>query len=446
MSTTDKLQRIKNRSKLTIQDTKDEDESRTLRSVIHTPKATKPSPLTISKPRKKKKKVTILDLTTPSPGNDHSDSHANMETDADSTPTTPICRSTAPSPAPIPSDAPDTVPTTVADLDSIPQWAHTLSPEEKTPHASSFPVPAPAPPINSELAAVLTALTGLHTELINCIDKVNAHVDAASGPQTIADYLVWNNENLAAWEHPGYVDPTHDADMETLAEANVAREAEQLQAQRAFRSLHHRFVNEKKMLPLDDNEVYLEKWYQVCTDLVKSMNWDAQRIPLEADDMILNSWCRAECSLNEEEYTLSTHLTFERITGLKPNMSSPEGCAQFNTFTTAYNEFCATENFPAWEGFPETHDMFFKFFLANAPRSTAPALAPKPAPPTTEPPAPTKSVCFTSIPPITTLPPPSSSPEDFPALQAPNKAPFLTHRQPLHSSPSPDAAAASKRL
>ena len=113
------------------------------------------------------------------------------------------------------------------------------------------------------------------------------------------------------------------------------------------------------MHSLDNNNVYLEKWYQVCTDLFRSMNWDIQHLMPEMDDTIFNMWHRAEVILNEEEYNFSTYVIFERITGLKPNMSSPEGRTQFNTFTTAYNEFCATENFPALEGFPETHDRFF---------------------------------------------------------------------------------------
>ena len=69
--------------------------------------------------------------------------------------------------------------------------------------------------------------------------------------------------------------------------------------------------------------------------------------------------------LNEEEYNFSTTAIFERITGTKPNLSSTDGRAQFNTFTTTYNEFCATQNFPTWEGFPESSDSFFKYFLSK---------------------------------------------------------------------------------
>ena len=306
-STADEIERLKNKAKSMTQQAKDDEEQRTLHSVVHTSKAAKPSPLNISKPKKKKKKVTILDLTTPPPGdNEHSDIHTDMETDADSTPTTPICRSTAPSPSP--HVAPETVPTTVTDPESILHWARTPSPEDKTPHAPSFnitnptpvpmsnipapvPGPVPAPTISPELAAIMSMLTGIQTELRDQIGKVNARIDLTSGPQTIADHLVWNNENMAAWEHPGYVDPPHDTDMEVLAEANAAREAERLNAECAFRALLYRFVAEKKVSPIDnDNDVYLEKWYQVCSDLVKSMNWDAQNIPTAADDTILNAW------------------------------------------------------------------------------------------------------------------------------------------------------------
>lgn len=66
-STADEIQRIKNKAKSLTQHAKDNEEARTLQSVVRTPKATKPSPLNITKPKRKKKKVTILDLTTPPP-------------------------------------------------------------------------------------------------------------------------------------------------------------------------------------------------------------------------------------------------------------------------------------------------------------------------------------------------------------------------------------------
>ena len=273
------------------------------------------------------------------------------------------------------------------------------------------------------MSTILSAITGLRTELLGQIEKVNARVDLATGPQTIADHVVWNNENMAVWENPGYVDPLQDADMEILAEANAARETERLQAERAFRVLHQRLVAEKRMAQIDnENDVYLEKWYSVCSDLVKSMNWNAMEIPPEADDTIINAWRRAECILNEEEYNFTTFAIFERITNTKPNLSNPEGRTRFNTFTTAFNEFCALHNYCVWEGFPDSTDEFFKYFLANAPKATS---TPATTAPGTAPPPNPKSVRFTSAPPITTLAPgPSSSPEDFPALQAPTKAPI----------------------
>ena len=445
------IEQLKNQAKVTLQAAKAESDSHALTLAIRTLKPPKPSPLNLMKPKKKKgkKKATnVLDLTTPPP-----DAPSEMETDTDSTPTMPICRSSAPSPSPAidtidltsitPTPppmpvAPESVPTDIANPETIPRWAQTPSPDDRTPHAPSFqinplththapnpvptPVTNPGPQTNPELAAILSALTGLRSELIDRIEKVNARVDLTTGPETIADHVLWNNENMAAWEHPGYVDPQMDADMEMLADANAKRKEDRLLSQRAFRTLHHRFAAEKKIRDLDpqNDEVYLKKWYQVCTDLTKSMNWDLLSIPAEADDTILNAWHCAECALNEEEYTYSTHAIFERITGTKPNTSSPEGRAQFNTFTTAYNDFCATQNFPAWEGFPSSTDEFFKFFLTHAPKAPVPTgpTTPKTTTPTT------KSVRFASAPPIATLPPPSSSPEEFPALQAPTKAPI----------------------
>lgn len=167
------------------------------------------------------------------------------------------------------------------------------------------------------------------------------------------------------------------------------------------------------MTSIEDNEVYLEKWYEVCTGIIKLMNWDILKLSPDMEDTFLNAWRCAETVLNEEEYNLSTWAIFECITGIKPNTSSPEGCAQFNTFTTTYNAFCVAQNFLAGEGFPESQDEFFKFYLANAPKASAPPTIPP------------KSIRFESVPPIATLPPaPSSSPEDFPALIAPMKAPI----------------------
>ena len=361
----DNITQLKNHVKVSLQAARDEAESHSLTLAVHTPKAAKPSPLSITCPKKtKKKKSAVLDLTTPPPttppplDNEAPSEHTDMETDEDSTPMTPICCSSAPSPAPLlpseplhtspppPPVAPETVDTNIANPDSIPRWAQTPSPDEKTPHAPTFPTTQPTPPANPELAAILAALTGLRTKLIGHIDKVNTCVDLATGPQTIADFNIWNEENTAAWEHPGYVDPLHDQEMNTLTDQNAAREADRLLAERHFCNLHARFVSEKRMTSIEDNNIYLEKWYEVCTSIIKSMNWDILNLSPEMDDTFLNVWRRAELILNEEEYNFSTWAIFERITGTKPNTSSLEGRAQFNTFTTTYNAFCVAENFP----------------------------------------------------------------------------------------------------
>jgi hypothetical protein len=147
------------------------------------------------------------------------------------------------------------------------------------------------------------------------------------------------------------------------------------------------------------------------------MHWDIHNILKEMDDTIINLWRHAETILNEEEFSFSTHAIFKRITGTKADLSSADGRTRFNTFTTAYNSFCANNNFPAHEGFLESQDQFFKYYLANSPKTTA-------LTPTSLPPPLPKSIRFTSAPPIDTLTPPSSSPEGFPTLQASNKAPI----------------------
>ena len=425
----DEITQMKNGAKATLQAAKDESDSHSLTLAIRTPKPTKPSPLNIKKPKKNKgkKKSNVLDLTTPPP-----DIPSEMETDTDSTPTTPVCRSSAPSPAPqiptidltavtptppahppSPSPAPEHVPTNVANPDTIPRWAQTPSPDDRTPHAPTFPAPVTTTTSNNpEFAAIMAALAGLRSEMIGRIETVNARVDVATGPSNIPAYMEWNEGNLSAWEHPGYVDPAHDATMEELAEANAASEAKRLEEERHYRTLHSHLSAERRMSNLEDNDVYLEKWYDVCGKVYKSMGWSLTDSSPEMDDTIINAWRRAEETLNEEEWQLSTTLIHERITGTKQNTSTPTGRQRFNTFTSAYNKFCAENGFNASEGFPESQDQFFKYYLSNAPAST-----------TTEPPS--KSVRFTSIPPITTLPnPPSSSPDEFPALQAPIKAPI----------------------
>lgn len=90
-----------------------------------------------------------------------------METDADSTPTTPICHSSALSPAPFPS-APETVPIDTANPETIPHWARTPSPEDKTPHAPTFVTTAPiAPAPTNDLATIMATITGMKSELMS---------------------------------------------------------------------------------------------------------------------------------------------------------------------------------------------------------------------------------------------------------------------------------------
>jgi hypothetical protein len=97
--------------------------------------------------------------------------------------------------------APDSVPTTLANPDTIPRWAQTPSPDDKTPHAPTFTHNPPitdtitTTTVNPELTAIMAAISSIHTDLLDRIEKVNAHVDQATEPQTIPDYMAWNEEN-----------------------------------------------------------------------------------------------------------------------------------------------------------------------------------------------------------------------------------------------------------
>ena len=417
--TEDEIQRLKSKYKTTMQTAKDDNEARSLSLAIRTPKATKPSPLNITKPKKKKKKVTVLDLTTPSPGpegqeigNEISDSHTDMETEADSTPTTPICRSSAPSPTPHPQVAPETVTTAIANPADIPRWAQTPSPDDKTPHAPHFP----APPPSTDLAQIMAAISGIKSELLSRIEQVNARIDQTSGPTDIPSYMAWEHDNLAAYEHPAYVDPAQDATMEALEEANTAREVERLEQERVYHSLMHRYVGDGRLHTITD-DAYLDKWNDTCRGIFTSLSWP-HSTPLTdtQDQTILNAWRRAEVVLDDYGLELSTTTIFERLTGTKPNLSTTDGRKAFNNFTTCYNRFCAENDFNPTDGFEETHDRFFRLFSKSL-QTSSPVPAPTAAP---------KSVRFTSVPPIATLPnAPSSSPDDdFPALHAPSSTPI----------------------
>ena len=418
--TADEIQQRKNAAKLHLQQTKDDFDSRELSLAIRTPKAAKPSPLTITKSRKKKKKVTILDLTTPSPGlettqtgNETTGNITDMETDTDSTPTTPICRSSAPSPAPLPPihppspfpSAPEEVPLSQADPESIPKWTRTPSPDDRTPHAPTFTAPEP---LVGPLAALMAAITGLQSQMLTEIGKVNARIDQSIAPQTISDYIALDESNLAAFEQPTYILPPHDETMADLEEANADRLATKLRNETHFRTLLIRLVAEKRILPLEHNDHYVDEWNRVCTEVCSALHIDPTAIPEVSVDSILNAWRRVETALNEEEFIIAANFAYERITGVKPNTSSAEGKARFSAFTTVYNDFCATHGFPAHEGFPESQDAFFKHMLAASPGKGL----------VTNPP---KTVRFTSAPPIATLPAPS--PDDFPVLRAPSQEP-----------------------
>lgn len=194
----DEIVKLKNKTKTTLLAAKEEADMHSLSLAIWTPKMAKPSPLNIKKPKKtKKKKLTVLDLTTPSPDND-ADQNPEMETNTNSTPTTLVCRPSTPSPNPVILD--------LTELTPPPAWAHTASPDDRTPCAPSFPPPTPTAPtpltpaitlVNPELAAIMATISGMHTDLLDRIKKVNARVDQVTGPQTIPDYMAWNEENPA---------------------------------------------------------------------------------------------------------------------------------------------------------------------------------------------------------------------------------------------------------
>ena len=416
--TEDEIQKIKSKSKTTIMATKEEGEARELSLAIRTPKASKPSPLNISKPKKKKKKVTVLDLTTPSPGHETtaSGNNTDMDTDADSTPTTPVHRSSAPSPAPLPAlpspypAPPDIVPLSQANPESIPHWTRTPSPDDRTPHAPTFAAPStPAIPSDA-LSSIMAAIEGLKTHMVSEIGKVNARIDESIAPTNIADYTALELSNLAAYEQPAYIDPPHDQIMEDVEAANAARFAMKLRDESHFRTLLLRLIAERRVMSFLENDYYIDQWNDTCAGICRSLHLDPTAIPETAVESILNAWSRLTTVLNEDEYKITTTLLHERITGVKPDTSTPEGRARWTAFTNVYNEFCATNNHPAHEGFPESQDQFFKYVLANG--SDKQPSAPPP-----------KEVRFASAPPIATLSAPSSQ-DDFPVLRAPSQEPI----------------------
>ena len=422
----DEIAQLKNHAKATLQSAKEETASHSLTLAIRTPKAPKPSPLNITKPKKKKgkkKAINVLDLTTPPP-----DALSEMETDTDSTPTTPICRSSAPSPASLPIDlssaqppfpsAPEEVPVATANPETIPSWVRTPSPEDRTPHASSFTQPPVPPTIPSDgLAAIMAAINGLKTQMMSEIGKVNARIDDSLAPTDIPTYMAGMESDLSRFDQPIYLDPTHDLVMEEQEAANLDRYNTMLRDQSFFRTHLLRLIAEKRVALNTENDHYVDKWNEMFAGLCKSFYWDPTNIPANVDDTIVNSWNRLSTTLNDEEFVLSTSFIYERITGTKPDTSSPEGRSRFATFSAVYNDFCATYNFPAHEGFPESQDAFFKHLLATGKQAP---VQPPPIQPRAPPP---KEVRFTSAPPITTLSAPASE-NEFPALRAPSQEPI----------------------
>lgn len=208
------------------------------------------------------------------------------------------------------------------------------------------------------------------------------------------------------------------ATMETFEAANATKEVKRLDQEHYYHSILSRYVAEHRVHDITD-EVYIKKWYEVYRGIFKSMSWPhTGQLSTEMDETILNAWHCTEVNLDNKGWNIATTFIFKRLTSSKPNTTTPKGRTAFNNFTTTYNCFCTEQNFNLTEGFNEIHDAFFKFFSSN---TTLPKLATM-APPTAQT---TKSVRFTSAPPIDTLPNlPSSSPEEFPTLQASTKAPI----------------------
>jgi hypothetical protein len=103
--------------------------------------------------------------------------------------------------------------------------------------------------------------------------------------------MAWNAENLTAWEHPGYTDQEYNDTMENIAESNAAKEVKHLDEECFYRTLITRYVVEHCMHKPSDG-IYLEKWYDVCARIFKSMSWShSEHLSPEMDDTIINAWC-----------------------------------------------------------------------------------------------------------------------------------------------------------
>lgn len=106
--------------------------------------------------------------------------------------------------------------------------------------------------------SILATIAGMRSDLLNRIEKVNTRIDQTSGPTNIADYMVWNEDNPATWEHPGYTDTDHTDTMEELATANTTKEAKHLKHENYYRSLLTQYVAECRLQDLTD-DAYIDK-------------------------------------------------------------------------------------------------------------------------------------------------------------------------------------------
>jgi hypothetical protein len=218
----------------------------------------------------------------------------------------------------------------------------------------------------------MMVITGMRTNLLNCIEQVNAHIDQTASPCTISDYMVWNTDNPTTWKHPGYTDEDMANTMDDLAAKNAAQEVQCLKHECFYATLMIRYIAKKRFKNITD-DAYIDKWNEVCRNIFKSMGWPHMGpLSSDMDNTIVNAWRQAEDNLDLESWNMSTSFIFERIMGKKPNTLTPEGHKAFNDFTTKYNSFCAEQNFNAADGFPKSQDGFFKFYLANKLMPTAP--------------------------------------------------------------------------
>ena len=137
----------------------------------------------------------------------------------------------------------------------------------------------------------MAAIMGIKSELMSHIDKVNARIDQTTGPTDIPSYMAWDHDNLAAYKHPGYVDPAQDAIMEALEASNAAKEVEQLDQEKVYHSLIHRYISEGRIRDFTKDEAYIDKWFEVCRGIYTSLSWPHMtELSPDHDLTILNAW------------------------------------------------------------------------------------------------------------------------------------------------------------